>query len=118
LLGIFCSKWLKAREYTGNLFVEACRSAGVHGTHRLGALDNAVSESFNSTLQFELLGRHHFATREQARNAVTPFIDEYTTDRRHSTNGVLSPVDFERACATQRATKPDIEAHSGGGRAA
>jgi putative transposase len=78
------------------------------------ALDNAVSESFNSTLQFELLSRRHFATREQARREVAAFIDEYNTDRRHSTNGMLSPVDYERACATQRATKPDMQAHSGG----
>ena len=44
-------------EYTGNLFVEACRCAGV--TQSMGrtgsALDNAVSEAFNSTLEFELL---------------------------------------------------------------
>ena len=46
-------------EYTGNLFVQACRSAGV--TQSMGrtgsALDNAVSESFNSTLELELLRR-------------------------------------------------------------
>jgi putative transposase len=102
-------------EYTGNLFVEACRSAGV--TQSMGrtgsALDNAVSESFNSTLQFELLSRHHFATREQARHAIAAFIDEYNTDRRHSTNGMLSPVDYEHECATQRATEQTIEAHNG-----
>ncbi|HZC11627.1 MAG TPA: integrase core domain-containing protein, partial [Mycobacterium sp.] len=51
------------------------------------ALDNAVSESFNSTLEFELLSRRHFATREQARHAVAAWIDEYNNDRRHSTNG-------------------------------
>jgi putative transposase len=78
------------------------------------ALDNAVSETFNSTLEFELLRRHHFVTRAQARHEVATWIDEYDTDRRHSTNGMLSPVDFERACAMQGATKPDIEAHSGG----
>jgi transposase InsO family protein len=103
-------------EYTGNLFVNACRSAGV--TQSMGrtgsALDNAVSESFNSTLEFELLSRHHFVTREQARRAVAAFIDEYNTDRRHSTNGMLSPVDYERASATQRATEQGMQAHSGG----
>ena len=103
-------------EYTGNLFVHACRSAGV--TQSMGrtgsALDNAVSESFNSTLEFELLSRHHFATREQARRAVATFIDEYNTDRRHSTNGMLSPVDYERECATQRATKQGTQRHRGG----
>ena len=101
---------------TGNLFVEACRSAGI--TQSMGrtgsALDNAVSEAFNSTLEWELLRHNHFATREQPRRAVATWIDDYNSHRRHSTNGMLSPVDFERACATQRATKPDIEAHSGG----
>jgi transposase InsO family protein len=75
--------------------------------------NNAVSESFNSTLEFELLSRHHFATREQARRAVAAFIDEYNTDRRHSTNGMLSPVDYERECATQRATEQAMEGHRG-----
>jgi putative transposase len=91
-------------EYTGNLFVDACRSAGV--TQSMGrtgsALDNAVSEAFNSTLEFELLRRHHFATREQARHAVAAWIDEYNSDRRHSTNGMLSPVDYEQARATEQ----------------
>ena len=102
-------------EYTGNLFVNACRSAGV--TQSMGrtgsALDNAVSESFNSTLEFELLSRRHFATREQARRAVAAFIDEYNTDRRHSTNAMLSPVDYEHACATQPATEQGTKQHSG-----
>jgi putative transposase len=100
-------------EYTANLFVEACRSAGV--TQSMGrtgsALDNAVSESFNSTL--ELLSRRHFLTREQARHAVAAWIDEYNTDRRHSTNGMLSPVDYERTCAPQRRTQQSIDEHHG-----
>jgi transposase InsO family protein len=87
-------------EYTGELFAAACRSAGV--TQSMGrtgsALDNAVAESFNSTLEFELLREQRFATREQARRAVAAWIDEYNTIRRHSTNGLRSPVDYERAC--------------------
>jgi transposase InsO family protein len=78
------------------------------------ALDNAVSEAFNSTLEFELLRRCRFATREQARRAVAAWIDEYNSDRRHSTNGMLSPVDYEQACATQRATEQGIDEHHGG----
>ena len=98
-------------EYTGNLFVNACRSAGV--TESMGrtgsALDNAVGESFNSTLEFELLSRRHLATREQARREVAAFIDEYNTDRRHSTIGMLSPIDYEQACAPPRATGQDAK---------
>ena len=59
-------------------------------------MDNAVAESFNSTLEFELLSQQHFSTREQARRAVAAWIDEYNTVRRHSTDLMLSPVDFER----------------------
>jgi transposase InsO family protein len=91
-------------EYTGEVFAAACRSAGV--TQSMGrtcsALDNAVAESFNSTLEFELLRDQRFATREQARRAVAAWIDEYNTIRRHSTNGLLSPVDYERVQAHGR----------------
>ena len=86
-------------EYTGETFAAACRGAGV--TQSMGrtgsALDNAVAESFNSTLEFEVLRDHHFATRDQARHRVAGWIDEYNTTRRHSTLGMLSPVDYERA---------------------
>jgi len=84
------------------LFAKACREAGI--TQSMGrsgsALDNAAAESFNSTLEFELLRLMHFATREQARRATAGWIDEYNTIRRHSTDGMLSPIDYERAQAT------------------
>ena len=51
------------------------------------AYDNAVAESFNSTLEFELLRRCHFATGEQARHAIAAWIDEYNTDRRQARKG-------------------------------
>ncbi len=70
-------------EYTGELFAAACRSA--HVTQSMGrtgsALDNAVAESFNSTVEFELLRDHHFATREQARHTIAGWIDEYNRVR-------------------------------------
>jgi transposase InsO family protein len=88
--------------------------AGAGITQSMGrtgsALDNAVSESFNSTFEFELLRRCRFATREQARHAVAAWIDEYNSDRRHSTNDMLSPVDYEHACATRAATEQHIAA--------
>lgn len=61
-----------------------------------------------------MLRRHHFATREQARHAVATWIDEYNNDRRHSTNGMLSPVDYELACATRRATEQDAQRNNDG----
>ncbi|WP_203115975.1 integrase core domain-containing protein [Mycobacterium canetti] len=39
-------------------------------------LDNAAAESFNSTLEWELLRNNHFHTREEARHAVAAWIDQ------------------------------------------
>ena len=106
-------------EYTGALFAQACARAGI--TQSMGrtgsALDNAVAESFNSTLEFELLRGSRFTTREQARHAVAAWIEEYNTVRRHSTNQMLSPVDYERRQATARpgrATRPRDPAQGSG----
>jgi transposase InsO family protein len=96
-------------EYTGQLFADACRSAGI--TQSMGrtgsALDNAAAESFNSTLEWELLRDNHFHTREEARHAVAEFIDDYNSQRRHSTNGMLSPIDYERSRAASKHTSED-----------
>jgi transposase InsO family protein len=93
-------------EYTGELFAQACRDAGV--TQSMGrtgsALDNAVAESFNSTLEWELLRDNHFHTREQARHAVAAWIEDYNSARRHSTDNMLSPIAYEHASAQRRST--------------
>jgi len=59
----------KGGEYVGDVFAEACAALGaVQSMGRVGsALDNAAAESFNSTLEHELLSRRRFATEEQAR---------------------------------------------------
>jgi transposase InsO family protein len=91
-------------EYTGDLFAQACANAGVHQSMgRTGsALDNAAAESLNSTIEFELLRDQHFTTRAQARRAVAVWIEEYNTDRKHSTNAMLPPVAYEQAQARSR----------------
>jgi transposase InsO family protein len=61
------------------------------------AYDNAVAESFFSTLKRELVHRHRFATRDEARAAIFEFIEVfYNRQRRHSTIGMVSPAEFER----------------------
>ena len=67
------------------------------------ALDNAAAEAFNSTLEFELFTHHHFTTRAQARHAVATWIDAYNQTRRHSTCGMLSPIDYELAHVQEQA---------------
>jgi len=93
-------------EYTGGVFRTACVRAKVRQSMgRTGsALDNAVAESFNSTLEFEVLAdTGRFATRAQARTAVAAFIDEYNNDRRHSTAGRLPPAVYEARVRREQA---------------
>jgi transposase InsO family protein len=60
--------------------------------------DNAVMESFYSTLKTELIYHETFRTRDEARRTVFEYIEMfYNGIRRHSTLGYLSPVDFELA---------------------
>ena len=61
------------------------------------ALDNAVIESWHSTLEFELRRIEHFATRAAARAGVAAWIEDYNHHRRHSSLGRISPVDYERS---------------------
>lgn len=58
--------------------------------------DNAVAESFFSTLEFELIMGATWATRDDARAAVFRFIETwYNPRRRHSTLGYVSPAAYE-----------------------
>jgi transposase InsO family protein len=58
--------------------------------------DNAVVESFHGTLKSELVRRQDYATRAQAIQAIFEYIEVfYNRQRRHSTLGYKSPVDFE-----------------------
>ncbi len=60
------------------------------------AFDNAVAESFFATLETELLDRHSFRSRDEARLAVFAYIEGfYNARRRHSTLGQRSPDRFE-----------------------
>lgn len=84
-------------EFTGGELTKVCARAGiVQSMGRTGsALDNAVAEAFHSTIEFELLSRWRFATRAEARRAVVAWLEEYNTVRLHSTNGLITPVDYE-----------------------
>jgi putative transposase len=92
-------------EYTAHLFRDACTRLRIRQSMgRVGsALDNAVIESWHSTLTFELRALEHFATKAQARTRVAAWIDEYNRDRRHSGCHMLAPIDYELAMHNHRA---------------
>lgn len=59
--------------------------------------DNAVSETFFSTLKNELTHYRNYATREQARTEIFEYIEcFYNRQRIHQTLNYLTPVDYEK----------------------
>jgi putative transposase len=84
-------------EYTAHRFRTACERIGIRQSMgRAGsALDNAVIESWHSTLEFELRSLEHFTSRAEARARVAAWIDDYNRHRRHSALQMRSPIDFE-----------------------
>jgi putative transposase len=95
----------RGSEYTAGLVRQACTRLGIRQSMgRPGsALDNAVIESWHSTLEFELRSLEHFDTRAQARARVSTWIEDYNQHRRHSALGMMSPVSYEQALKDQAA---------------
>ena len=59
--------------------------------------DNAMCESFNATLECELLVKRSFRTRQEAALEIFDFIEGYYNSyRRHTSLGMLCPMEFER----------------------
>jgi putative transposase len=86
-------------QYTSIAFGNRCQEAGVVPSlgSRGDCFDTAVTESFFASLECELLDRHIFRTRSQARTAIFDYLEAfYNTHRRHSALGYLSPAEFER----------------------
>ena len=86
-------------QYTSIAFGKRCEKAGIRPS--MGSVgdcyDNAMCESFNATLECELLAFHRFKTHREAAAAIFDFIEGwYNPHRKHSALGYLSPNNFER----------------------
>jgi hypothetical protein len=57
-------------------------------------------QSWFASLKVELVDRAHWRTRAEARTGVFGWIDWTNRSRLHSTNGYLSPVEWEQQHAT------------------
>ena len=95
--------------YTASSFMVLCRDKlGIRQSMgRVGScFDNAAAESFFSTLEHEVLSRHHFATRAEARAVVLDWCHNfYNTNRRHSSAAMMTPIDYEQSTASQAASE-------------
>lgn len=58
--------------------------------------DNAMIESFWSRMQVELLDRQRWKTRVELANAIFEYLEIFhNRRRRHSSLGMVSPVEYE-----------------------
>lgn len=92
--------------YTAYDFTRLCDRFGiVQSMGRTGScFDNAAAESFFSTVEHEVLSRHHFKTRKEAQEAIAKWVvDFYNSRRRHSSCGMQSPIDYETTAASRAA---------------
>ena len=85
-------------QYTSLAFGKRCREAGVRPSMgSVGdAYDNAMAESFFSSLEAELLAQRRFASQAEAKMACFSYIEGwYNPVRLHSALGYKSPMAYE-----------------------
>jgi putative transposase len=102
---------LESAQYTSLIFTRRCRSVGIDVSmgSRGDCFDNAVLESFHASLKKDLIHRQSWPTKAEARTAVFDYIEAfYNRRRRHSTLGMLSPLEFENG--TLRTSGPSLAA--------
>jgi len=89
---------LELAQYTSREFLQLMAKANIVQSlsRPRQCWDNAVAESFFSTLKTELVYRRPWPTRAEARRAVFEFIEVFYNRRRlHSSLGYRPPVEYE-----------------------
>jgi putative transposase len=89
---------LEPKQFTSWAFSQRATASGlVPSMGGVGACyDNAMIESFWSRMQVELLDRHRWRTRLELANAIFDYLEIFhNRQRRHSSLGMLSPIEFE-----------------------
>ena len=98
----------RGTQFTSEKLWEVCRNLGIaQSVGRTGVcFDNAMAESFWSTLKTEFYDRKRWPTRDAARKAVAYWIEVvYNHRRRNSALGMVSPVDFENRIGLTTSSK-------------
>ncbi len=90
----------RGSQYTADEYLALLKAHGIQVSMsgKGNPYDNAMMESFFSTLRAELTDLERFPTRQAARTAVFEFIEVfYNRQRLHSSLGYRSPLAFETA---------------------
>jgi transposase InsO family protein len=85
-------------QFTSWTFTDRAKRSGlVPSMGSVGdAFDNAVIESFWGRMQTELLNRRRWRTRVELANAIFEYVEIFhNRRRRHSSIGMLTPIDYE-----------------------
>jgi len=88
----------RGSQYGSDDFIRTLHNAGAKPSmsRKGNCWDNAVAESFFSTIKRELIFRRLFQTRSEAELSIFDYIEVfYNRVRRHSTIGSVSPENFE-----------------------
>ena len=94
----------RGTQFTSEQLCRVCQELSVaQSVGRTGVcFDNAMSESFWSTLKTEFYDRKKWSNRDKAQKAMARWIEIVCNRRRrHSSIGMISPVDFKARIADQ-----------------
>lgn len=89
-------------QYGSDDWLRFCKNHNIEPSmsRRGNCFDNAVAESFFSSLKKERIGKRIYRTREEGRSDIFDYIEVfYNRTRRHSYLGQMSPCEFEKAAA-------------------
>jgi transposase InsO family protein len=91
---------VEPRQFASWAFTRRARDSGL--VPSMGSVgdcyDNSMIESFWSRMPVELLDRRRWRTRIELANAIFDYLEIWhNRRRRHSSIGMLSPIEYERA---------------------
>jgi putative transposase len=89
---------LESTQFASWAFTQRAKDSGL--VPSMGSVgdcyDNAMIEAFWSRMQVELLDRHRWKTRIELANAIFAYLEVFhNRQRRHSSLGMLTPIQFE-----------------------
>jgi putative transposase len=95
-------------QFVSLAFGQQARAAGI--AQSMGSkgdcFDNAVAESFFATIKKQLIHRRSWPTKAELRTEAFDYIEVfYNRQRRHSTLGQLSPIQYEKISLSQDRSK-------------